>query len=522
MGFHGQLDLAWRTSGSLLCVGLDPDPARMPEPLDGANDAAFRFCKEIVDATADVVCAYKPQVAYFASQRAEAELERLCIYIRETYPDVALIVDAKRGDIGSTAEHYARELFGRYHAHAATVNPYLGLDSVLPYFDHDGGVIALCRTSNPGGDDLQSLDCGGRPLYVRVAEMVATTWSEHGECGLVVGATYPEELGVVRDVVGDLPDSRSGNRRPGWRRSGGCSCRGHSRWARSDDQLIAVDPVRQQWRRFRRRGPGRGNRSATRRHSRRVGDVVTATMGDAIERRARFRAMHAAQAVFVMPNPWDAGSAKLLASAGFTALATTSAGLAWSLGKDDQSVTRDELIQHVRQITGVTDLPLNVDSERCYGDDSAGIIETVELLRDAGAAGCSIEDYDPATDAIDPIDLATERVAFAVSATRNRDGDDLVLTARCENFLYGVTDLDDTIKRLRSLRRCRRRLRVRTRPDHGCSDPHRRRRRRRARQRACPTGRAVRRRDRSSRCAPSLDRGLTRQRRLRGDDERSS
>ncbi len=205
MGFHGQLDLAWRTSGSLLCVGLDPDPARMPEPLDGANDAAFRFCKEIVDATADVVCAYKPQVAYFASQRAEAELERLCVYIRETYPDVVLIVDAKRGDIGSTAEHYARELFGRYHAHAATVSPYLGLDSVLPYFDHDGGVIALCRTSNPGGGDLQSLDCGGRPLYVRVAEMVATTWSEHGECGLVVGATYPEELGVVRDAVGDLP-----------------------------------------------------------------------------------------------------------------------------------------------------------------------------------------------------------------------------------------------------------------------------------------------------------------------------
>ena len=205
MGFHEQLSRSWTAANSLLCVGLDPDPARFPNPLDIGHDAAFRFCKEIVDATADLVCAFKPQIAYFASQREEPALERLCNYILESYPDVTLILDAKRGDIGSTAEHYAREAFGRYGAHAVTVNPYLGADSVVPYFAHGGGVIALCRTSNPGGDDVQSLDCGGRPLYIRVAEMVANEWSEHGECGLVVGATYPEQLGAVRHVVGDLP-----------------------------------------------------------------------------------------------------------------------------------------------------------------------------------------------------------------------------------------------------------------------------------------------------------------------------
>ncbi len=205
MGFHDQLRRSWDASGSLLCVGLDPDPAKFPAPLDHGNESLLRFCTEIVDATADLVCAFKPQIAYFASQRAEGALEQLCAYIRDRYPDVTLILDAKRGDIGSTAEHYAREAFGRYGAHAVTANPYLGGDSVEPFFAHGGGVIALCRTSNPGGDDLQSLDCGGRPLYVRVAEMVANEWAPRGDCGLVVGATYPDELRTVREVVGDLP-----------------------------------------------------------------------------------------------------------------------------------------------------------------------------------------------------------------------------------------------------------------------------------------------------------------------------
>jgi orotidine-5'-phosphate decarboxylase len=197
----------------MLCVGLDPDPARMPAPLDGAPDAIEQFCRAIVDATADLVCAFKPQIAYFASQREEAALERICTYIREAYPDVTLILDAKRGDIGSTAEHYAREAFGRYSAHAVTVNPYLGTDSVEPFFQHagdgGGGVIALCRTSNRGGDDFQSLvtahEHGAKPVYMHVAERVANEWSQLGDCGLVVGATYPEELAEVRAVAPGIP-----------------------------------------------------------------------------------------------------------------------------------------------------------------------------------------------------------------------------------------------------------------------------------------------------------------------------
>lgn len=199
----------------MLCVGLDPDPARLPTTLDGAPDATERFCKAIIDATADLACAFKPQIAYFASQRQEVALEHICTYIRETYPDVTLILDAKRGDIGSTAEHYAREAFGRYGAHAVTVNPYLGTDSVEPFFAHagaggdGGGVIALCRTSNPGGDDFQSLvtdaEHGSKPIYLHVAERVAREWSQLGDCGLVVGATYPAELAEVRAVAPDVP-----------------------------------------------------------------------------------------------------------------------------------------------------------------------------------------------------------------------------------------------------------------------------------------------------------------------------
>ncbi len=165
------------------------------------------------------------------------------------------------------------------------------------------------------------------------------------------------------------------------------------------------------------------------------------------DRRRRFAELHRRDRVFVMPNPWDIGSAKLLARAGFEALATTSAGFAWSIGKDDQQVTRDELIAHVSAIAAATDLPLNVDSERCYADDLDGVRETVRLLHGAGAAGCSIEDYDPGAGAIDPVGLAAERVAAAADGA-HVDGDPLVLTARCENFLYGRNDLDDTIARL--------------------------------------------------------------------------
>jgi orotidine-5'-phosphate decarboxylase len=189
----------------MLCVGLDPDPDRLPHSLAAGPDAVERFCREIIAATADLVCAFKPQIAFFASQRAEPALERICEHIRVDHPDVTLVLDAKRGDVGSTAEHYAREAFDRYGAHAVTVNPYLGTDSVQPYFQHGGGVLALCRTSNPGGDDFQALDAGGRPLYLAIAERVATQWSRNGECGLVAGATYPAELSEIRAVAPDLP-----------------------------------------------------------------------------------------------------------------------------------------------------------------------------------------------------------------------------------------------------------------------------------------------------------------------------
>ena len=159
------------------------------------------------------------------------------------------------------------------------------------------------------------------------------------------------------------------------------------------------------------------------------------------EHSARFRELHE-QGIFVMPNPWDVGSAKLLASMGFEALATTSAGFAWSLGRLDQNVSRDELVAHVEAIAAATPLPLNVDSENCFPDAQGGIAETVRLLEQAGAAGCSIEDYDPAADRILDLEQAAERVATAAAASQ------LVLTARAENHLHGVDDLDDTIARL--------------------------------------------------------------------------
>ena len=163
----------------------------------------------------------------------------------------------------------------------------------------------------------------------------------------------------------------------------------------------------------------------------------------AADRRAAFRALHERDRIFLMPNTWDVGSARLLATLGFEALATTSQGFAWAIGKVDQTVTRDELVAHVAELAEATPLPLNVDSERLYPDEPGGVSETVRLLGAAGAAGCSIEDYDPVTGRIDEVGLATERVATAAAAKG-----DIVLTARCESHLYGGDDIDDTIARL--------------------------------------------------------------------------
>ena len=210
MHFMTALRAAWQQRDSLLCVGLDPDPAKFPAHLQGRPDAILAFCTQIVDATADLVCCFKPQIAYFAAHRAEDQLEALIEHIHAAHPDTPVILDAKRGDIGSTAEQYAIEAFERFKADAITVNPYMGRDSVDPYLAWpDKGVILLCRTSNPGGSDLQFLDTGGesgiKRLYQHVAELVATKWNSSGQCALVVGATFPAELAEVRRIAGDLP-----------------------------------------------------------------------------------------------------------------------------------------------------------------------------------------------------------------------------------------------------------------------------------------------------------------------------
>lgn len=205
-GFISELKTAWQNSNSLLCIGLDPDVKRLPASLTGVGGALFSFCRAIIDATAPFACAFKPQIAYFAAQHAEDQLQQLISYIHETYPAIPVILDAKRGDIGSTAEQYAREAFERYQADAVTVNPYMGFDSLQPYLEwQDKGVIVLCRTSNQGGADLQALSVDGRPLYQVVAQLVAQKWNTNGQMGLVVGATFPKEIAKVRHMVGDMP-----------------------------------------------------------------------------------------------------------------------------------------------------------------------------------------------------------------------------------------------------------------------------------------------------------------------------
>ena len=206
MSFYQRLNAAWDRSGSMLCVGLDPDVSRFPTSMRGSVDAIEEFCKAIVDATGDLVCAFKPQIAYFAAVGAEKQLENICEYIRAKFPDVVLILDAKRGDIGDTAALYAREAFSRYGADAVTVNPYLGTDSLEPFLTTPGkGTIVLCRTSNAGSSEFQTLEVDGEPVYLRVARTAAAKWRSIGECALVVGATYPEELSRVRAIVGDMP-----------------------------------------------------------------------------------------------------------------------------------------------------------------------------------------------------------------------------------------------------------------------------------------------------------------------------
>jgi orotidine-5'-phosphate decarboxylase len=206
MDFMQALRARWTRADSLVCVGLDPEPAKFPGQFHDDPDAVFKFCRAIVDATAPYVCSFKPQIAHFAALGAEDALQRLIAHIHAAHAGIPVILDAKRGDIGSTAQQYAIEAFDRYRADAVTANPYLGHDSLQPFLDRaDKGVVILCRTSNAGAGDLQDLDVGGRPLYQHVAETIARGWNGNGNCALVVGATWPEQLREVRTIVGDMP-----------------------------------------------------------------------------------------------------------------------------------------------------------------------------------------------------------------------------------------------------------------------------------------------------------------------------
>ncbi len=208
--FLEMLHSASTRNNSMLCVGLDPEPTRFPAAMQGNPRKIYDFCAAIVDATADLVCAFKPQIAYFAAHGAEDQLERLMQHLRANAPQVPVILDAKRGDIGSTAEQYAKEAFERYGADAVTLSPFMGFDSVTPYLQYPGkGAFLLCRTSNPGGDDLQNqrlASVDGQPLlYEHIARLAQGPWNKNGQLGLVVGATYPAEIERVRALAPTVP-----------------------------------------------------------------------------------------------------------------------------------------------------------------------------------------------------------------------------------------------------------------------------------------------------------------------------
>jgi orotidine-5'-phosphate decarboxylase len=206
MSFIEKLRTAWQRHNSLVCVGIDPDLSKLPTHFAKTTDSIFAFNKEIIDATHDLVCAYKPQIAYFAAIAAERQLAQTIDYIKSNYPHIPIILDAKRGDIGSTAAMYAQEAFSRYNADAVTINPYLGYDSIEPFLRYpDRGIILLCRTSNSGAGDIQDLIVDGIPIYEHVAKLISDKWNANNNCLLVVGATWPAQMAKLRSIVGEMP-----------------------------------------------------------------------------------------------------------------------------------------------------------------------------------------------------------------------------------------------------------------------------------------------------------------------------
>ena len=206
MSFIESMETAWEINNSLLCVGLDTHINKIPRHIQQKDTPVFEFNRSIIDATFDLVCAYKPQIAYYSASGFERELEMTIEYIHENYPQIPVILDAKRGDIGATAIMYASEAFDRYHADAVTVNPYMGGDTLGPYLNRkEKGVVILCRTSNKGAGEIQDLESGNRKIYRIIAEKASKEWNYNGNVLLVVGATYPEELAEIRSLTGDMP-----------------------------------------------------------------------------------------------------------------------------------------------------------------------------------------------------------------------------------------------------------------------------------------------------------------------------
>ncbi len=201
------LNRAWDKSNSLVCVGLDPDLKKLPSCVRGKEHPIFEFNRGIIDATASMVCCYKPQIAYYSGQSMDSDLLMTMDYLKTNYPDIPVILDAKRADIGATTNLYALEAFDRFHADAVTVNPYMGMDAIKPFLDYaDKGVVVLCRTSNAGAKEIQEVKTEkGIELYKHVAGLIAGPWNYNGNTLLVAGATFPEELGEIRRIVGDVP-----------------------------------------------------------------------------------------------------------------------------------------------------------------------------------------------------------------------------------------------------------------------------------------------------------------------------
>lgn len=206
--FYEKLSQSEKKQNSLLCVGLDSDLEKLPKQIREMEFPQFEFNKVIIGATHDLVSCYKPNSAFYEArgEKGIAELKMTCDYIHEKYPDIVTILDAKRADIGNTNNGYVSFMFDYLGIDAVTIHPYLGREAIQPFLDRrDKGSIILCRTSNPGAGEYQDLLVDGKPLYQKVAEKVVTEWNKNENCALVVGATYPNEMKLVRAIAPQIP-----------------------------------------------------------------------------------------------------------------------------------------------------------------------------------------------------------------------------------------------------------------------------------------------------------------------------